>query len=236
MALFKNKFIAHRGLHEGRVIPENSLLAFSKAFENNYAIEFDVTISKDNRAIIFHDDDLLRLCNTNEKIEEMQYEFLRKLKLYDTTEHIPLFSEMLELVDGKIPLVIEIKKHQNIGILENQLVEYLKNYKGEYYICSFDKDVLFWFKKNCENMKRGLIFEFESKKFFKYSKTLFLYKYFKTKPDYISLDYKLYDTTSIYEFCKRKNLPIIFWTINSKELFSKFEDKVDGLIFEKLKP
>jgi len=82
--MFKNKFIAHRGLHDGKVIPENSLLAFKKAIENNYAIEFDVTISKDNQAIIFHDDDLLRLCNTNEKIEEEEYEFLRKLKLYYT--------------------------------------------------------------------------------------------------------------------------------------------------------
>jgi glycerophosphoryl diester phosphodiesterase len=191
-----------------------------------------VTISKDNQAIIFHDDDLFRLCNKNDQIESLEYEVLKEMRLYDTNQYIPLFIELLELVDGQIPLIIEIKKHQNIGILENIMVEYLQNYKGEYYICSFEKDILFWFRKNCKSIKRGLIFEFESKKLFKYNKILFLYKYFKTKPDFISLDYKLYDTTSIYKFCKRKNLPIIFWTINSKELFFKFENKVDGLIFE----
>lgn len=234
--MFKNKFIAHRGLHNSRIIPENSLLAFLKAIEKNYAIEFDVTISKDNFAVIFHDDDLFRLCNKHEKIEEVEYEFLKKQKLYNTNEHIPLFIEILELVKGKIPLIIEIKKHQDIGILENILVQYLKNYKGEYYICSFDKDILFWFKQNSKNIKRGLIFEFESKKLFKYQKILFLYKFFKIKPDYISLDYKLYYTSNIYEFCKRKNIPIIFWTINSIKLFEEFYNKVDGLIFENLIP
>ena len=236
MSLFKNKFIAHRGLHKNRVVPENSLLAFKKAIEKNYAIEFDVTISKDNQAIIFHDDDLLRLCNKKEKIEDVEYEVLKQLKLYDTNEHIPLFSEMLEIVDTKIPLIIEIKKHQNIGILENIIVEYLTNYKGEYYICSFEKNILFWFKSNTKNINIGLIFEFESKRFFKYNKILFLYKYYKTKPDFVSLDYNLYEKSSIYNFCKKKNLPIIFWTISSKELSEKLFDKADGLIFEKIIP
>jgi glycerophosphoryl diester phosphodiesterase len=63
MNLFKNRYIAHRGLHDGRLIPENSLLAFEKALEKNYAIEFDITISKDNEIVVFHDDDLYRLCN-----------------------------------------------------------------------------------------------------------------------------------------------------------------------------
>jgi glycerophosphoryl diester phosphodiesterase len=232
----RNKFIAHRGLHDSKIIPENSLLAFKNAVDKNYAIEFDVTISKDNQAIIFHDDDLFRLCNKKEKIEELEYKVLKQLKLYDTNEHIPLFSEMLEIVDAKIPLIIEIKKHRNIGILENIIVEYLKNYKGEYYICSFEKDILFWFKNNTKNINIGLIFEFESKKIFKYSKILFLYKYYKTKPNFVSLDYHLYENSSIYNFCKKKNLPVIFWTISSKELSEKLFDKAAGLIFEKIIP
>lgn len=161
---------------------------------------------------------------------------MKKLKLYDTNEHIPLFSEMLELVNAKIPLIIEIKKHQNIGILENIIVEYLKNYKGEYFICSFEKDILLWFKKNYKDINRGLIFEFESKKLFKYNKILFLYKFYKTKPNFVSLDYKLYEKSSIYDFCQKKNLPIIFWTINSKELIKKFIDRANGLIFETIIP
>ena len=225
------KLIAHRGLHKGREIPENSMLAFQKAVEKNYGIELDITISKDNEIIVFHDDTLNRLCNINGNIEDFEYSFLKKLKLYETQEHIPLFSEVLDLTKNKVPLIIEIKKHKNIGILETKLCELLNNYAEEYYICSFEKEILTWFKKNKPNLKRGLIFETNLKRFEKYNKTLFLYKYFKTKPDFISLDYILIDS-SIYEFCVKNNLPIFSWTINSKEKYKKIRKKVSGIIFE----
>ena len=66
MKLFKNRFIAHRGLHKNKIIPENSMLAFKAAIEKNYAIEFDINITKDNQIVVFHDDDLNRLCNKKE--------------------------------------------------------------------------------------------------------------------------------------------------------------------------
>ena len=225
------KLIAHRGLHDGFEIPENSMSAFQKAVEKNYGIELDITISKDNEIIVFHDDTLNRLCNVNGNIEDFEYSFLKKLKLYETQEHIPLFSEVLDLTKNKVPLIIEIKKHKSVGILETKLCELLNNYAGEYYICSFEKDILTWFKKNKPNLKRGLIFETNIKKFQKYNKTLFLYKYFKTKPDFISLDYRLLDS-SIYKFCIKNNLHMFSWTINSKEKYKKIRKKVKGIIFE----
>ena len=233
MSSFKNKYIAHRGLHNGELIPENSLLSFRNAIQKNYAIEFDITITKDNQVVVFHDEDLIRLCNKKEKIEEVEYSFLKKLRLYNSDEYIPLFKEVLELVKGKITLIIEIKKHKNIGLLENIILELLKNYKGEYYICSFDKKILFWLKENNINIKRGLIIGSNPKKFKKYNNVLFLYKYFKTQPDFISLDYRLI-SSSIYRFCKKKDLPIISWTINSKENYEKIDKKVDSIIFENI--
>ncbi len=227
------KFIAHRGLHDGKNIPENSLLAFKKAIEKNYAIEFDITITKDNQVVVFHDEDLVRLCNKKEKVEEVEYGFLKKLKLYNSDEDIPLFKEVLELVDKKIALIIEIKKHQNIGVLENIVLDLLENYEGEYFICSFEKDILFWLKENRTNIKRGLIYEYNSKVFKKYHKILFLYKYYKIKPDFVSLDYRLLNS-SIYKFCKKNSLPIFCWTINSKERYENIEKKVDGIIFENI--
>ena len=233
MSLFTNKYIAHRGLHNGELIPENSLLAFKKAIEKNYAIEFDITITKDNQVVVFHDEDLVRLCNKKEKVEEVEYGFLKKLKLYNSDEDIPLFKEVLELVDKKIALIIEIKKHQNIGVLENIVLDLLENYEGEYFICSFEKDILFWLKENRTNIKRGLIYEYNSKVFKKYHKVLFLYKYYKIKPDFVSLDYRLLNS-SIYKFCKKNSLPIFCWTINSKEKYENIEKKVDGIIFENI--
>ena len=78
-----------------------------------------------------------------------------------------------------------------------------------------------------------MIFESNPKKFEKYNKTLFLYKYYKIKPDFISLDYKLLES-SIYDFCKRKNLQIISWTIRDKKNYEKIKTKVDAVIFENI--
>ena len=233
MKLFKNRFIAHRGLHKNKIIPENSMLAFKAAIEKNYAIEFDINITKDNQIVVFHDDDLNRLCNKKENIEDVSYDFLKDLNLYESNEKIPLLKELLDQVAGKIPLIIEIKKHKNIGLLENILLEMLKEYKGEYFICSFEKDILLWLEKNKPKEIRGLIFESIPNKFEKYNKTLFLYKYYKTKADFISLDYKLLDS-SVYDFCVKNSLDLITWTIRNKENYDKIKIKVDAIIFENI--
>lgn len=231
MKLFKNRFIAHRGLHKNKIIPENSMLAFKAAIEKNYAIEFDINITKDNQIVVFHDDDLNRLCNKKENIEDVSYDFLKDLNLYESNEKIPLLKELLDEVAGKIPLIIEIKKHKNIGLLENILLEMLKEYKGEYFICSFEKDILLWLEKNKPKEIRGLIFESLPIKFKKYEKIAFLYKYFKSKADFISLEDKLIDS-SIYDFCKKKKLDILVWTIKDKKSFQNIDKKVSAVIFE----
>ena len=231
MKLFKNRFIAHRGLHKNKIIPENSMLAFKAAIEKNYAIEFDINITKDNQIVVFHDDDLNRLCNKKENIEDVSYDFLKDLNLYESNEKIPLLKELLDQVAGKIPLIIEIKKHKNIGLLENILLEMLKEYKGEYFICSFEKDILFWLEKNKPKERRGLIFGSLPIKFKKYEKIAFLYKYFKSKADFISLEDKLIDS-SIYDFCKKKKLDILVWTIKDKKSFQNIDKKVSAVIFE----
>ena len=231
MKLFKNRLIAHRGLHKNKIIPENSMLAFKAAIEKNYAIEFDINITKDNQIVVFHDDDLNRLCNKKENIEDVSYDFLKDLNLYESNEKIPLLKELLDEVAGKIPLIIEIKKHKNIGLLENILIEMLKEYKGEYFICSFEKDILFWLEKNKPKERRGLIFGSLPIKFKKYEKIAFLYKYFKSKADFISLEDKLIDS-SIYDFCNKKELDILVWTIKDKKSFQNIDKKVSAVIFE----
>lgn len=231
MSLFKNKYIAHRGFHHNKLIPENSLLAFKKAIENNYSVEFDINITNDNKIVVFHDENLYRLCNKKENIEEVKYSFLKDLNLYETDEKIPLLEEVLSLVNGKITLIIEIKKHKNIGLLEEIVFQLLGKYKGEYFLCSFEKDILIYLKTSRLNHKIGLIFETLPNNFRKYEKILFLYRFFKVKPDFVSLDEKLLDS-SIYIFCKKKGIEIITWTIKNKNRYEEIAKKVDGIIFE----
>ena len=107
----------------------------------------------------------------------------------------------------------------------------LKEYKGEYFICSFEKDILLWLEKNKPKEIRGLIFGSLPIKFKKYEKIAFLYKYFKSKADFISLEDKLIDS-SIYDFCKKKELDILVWTIKDKKSFQNIDKKVSAVIFE----
>ncbi|WP_164967399.1 glycerophosphodiester phosphodiesterase family protein [Arcobacter cloacae] len=232
------KLIAHRGLHKNKEIPENSLLAFKKAIEKNYSIELDINITKDNQIVVFHDEDLKRVCNIDKKIEELDYSFLENLTLLGTKEKIPLLKEVLFLVDSldsqkDISLIIEIKKHKNIGVLEKLLIEILDSYEIEYFICSFQTDILSWFRKNRKDLKIGLIFEKLPKRFEKYENLIFLYKYLKIKPDFVSLDYKLFEN-KIFYFCKNKDLEILIWTIRKNKQYDKIYTKISGVIFENI--
>ena len=100
---------AHRGLHDKkRGIPENSFPAFRAAIEAGDGIELDVHLTKDGQLVVFHDDTFERICEDG-GVEDTSYEEMQKYRLAETKERIPLLSEVLQLVDGKVPLLIEVK-------------------------------------------------------------------------------------------------------------------------------
>lgn len=225
--------ISHRGLHQGTDIPENSLLAFKKAKEKQYSIELDVQITKDNQIIVFHDEDLHRLCSIQKKVIDENYEDLKEYKLYDTNETIPLLSDVLKLIDGKVALIIEIKNFGKVGLFEELLSKELDNYSGQFAICSFNVEVVNWFKSYKSDFRRGLIFGDVREYGIRFYKTVFLYRILISKPDFISLDYNLLDTF-IPKICRFFNKPLVSWTINSKEKLEKAKRKVDNIIFENI--
>ena len=103
-----NRDFAHRGLWSGRV-PENSLSAFEAAARRGYAIELDVRPTKDGAIVVFHDDDLKRMCGRNALVRDLTLRELRTLTLKGTGEVIPTLNEVLKLIDGRVPLLIEVK-------------------------------------------------------------------------------------------------------------------------------
>ncbi|MEG0229014.1 MAG: glycerophosphodiester phosphodiesterase family protein [Oscillospiraceae bacterium] len=148
--------IAHRGLHSlENKAPENSLKAFSLACEANYPIEIDIHLTSDERVIVFHDDDLKRMTGENGKIEEKSLEFIKTLNLANTDEKIPTLEETLNLVVGRVPLLIEFKGIGKAGKLEEKAYEILKRYNGRYAIQSFDFRKVTWFKKHAPHIMRG---------------------------------------------------------------------------------
>ncbi len=223
--------IAHRGLHKGFSIPENSYPAFSQAIENNYTIELDVRLTKDKKIVVFHDKNLLRVCAVNKKIANQTYNNIKAIPLYNTTQTIPLLKDILALVNGQVPLLIEIKNYGKVGEFETLLAQQLDEYHGKVAICSFNVEVVKWFKNHRPNILRGFIYGDLHKFNIVYYKIVFLYRILTTKPDFISLDYKLLHTL-LPNICRMFNKKILCWTVNKKKKMKKSRLFTDNFIFE----
>ena len=109
-SFLKNKFYAHRGLFDNESdAPENSLAAFQKAVEAGYGMEMDVQLTKDDQLVVFHDATLKRMCGVEGNVWDYTLEELKQFKLAKTDETIPSFEEVLNLVAGRTPLIVEYK-------------------------------------------------------------------------------------------------------------------------------
>lgn len=155
-APFQNRNIAHRGLFkEDQSIPENSLAAFARAVEAGYGIELDVQLSRDGKVVVFHDNDLKRVCGLEQPVNALTFRQLQKLRLCGTEEKIPLFTDVLKLVKGKVPMIVELKAGGKDKLLCGKVRAILEDYQGEYCIESFDPRIVGWFKKHMPQVVRG---------------------------------------------------------------------------------
>lgn len=155
-APFLGRYYAHRGLHNtDGTAPENSLPAFRLAAEHGYGVELDVHITKDDQIIVFHDDDLLRMCGVDAKTEDLTYAELQQLTLAGTEHRIPLFTQVLEVYAGAGPMVLELKTGPRKYELCEKTYEILKDYVGDVCIESFDPRIVGWWKKNAPEYIRG---------------------------------------------------------------------------------
>lgn len=231
--------IAHRGFFDNTSeSPENSLNAFKKAVENKYAIELDLQLSKDMQVVVFHDDDLKRICNINKNVRDFTYDELSKIKLMSSSQSMPLFKDVLELVNGKVPLIIELKsiKEMNNELLP-RVYELIKNYKGDYAIQSFNPTLVSYYRKNYPNIIRGqLVYDYKDSKIKKILKYLLshLYLNFLSKPDFIN-SYLEYFPRKLLKF-KKKGGKVICYTAKNNTQYTKAFDFFDNVIFEGFVP
>ena len=106
---YTERYVAHRGLFNNKDVPENSLKAFRKAVESGYGIELDVQLTTDDRLVVFHDVSLYRMTGIDKNLTDCSYEELLTYHLLDTDEKIPLFSDVLKVLQPDTRLIIEIK-------------------------------------------------------------------------------------------------------------------------------
>lgn len=208
--------IAHRGLHSSKV-PENSLTAFQLAVEGRFPIELDIHIIKSGEVIVFHDDNLKRMCGIDKDLNECTFTEVRELYLKHTHERIPLLSEVLATVNGKVPLLIELKYDQPAGKLEAAALEALEHYKGKYAFQSFSPFSLRWLKKHAPHIPRGqLASNFKGcKKISPLLKPALKKLWFRpiAKPDFISYDIRALPNARIDKI-HAAGTPILGWTVS----------------------
>lgn len=239
---FCHCLFAHRGLFTpDQRIPENSMKAFGEAVRHGYGIELDIQKTKDNQIVVFHDHTLSRMCGIDLPVCELTYEELQKFTLMNSKEQIPLFQDVLDLVNGQVPLLVEIKL-PTVKTLTCRLAdELLQNYSGKYCIESFNPLALRWYKKNRKEIIRGQLSANLTKPVAEGGYFLsFLVKYlllnFLGKPDFISYCYK--DQHNI-SFLLQKYIyktPVFAWTVRSSMVFKKQKDCFDSIIFDSFIP
>ncbi|MCQ2554703.1 MAG: glycerophosphodiester phosphodiesterase [Clostridia bacterium] len=151
----KNWDFAHRGLYDNITSPENSLSAFRKAVEKGYAIELDVHLTKDEKLVVVHDSSLKRMSGVELDIEGLTLEESKQYPLLSTSETMPEFKEVLSLVNGKVPLLVELKVVKNTEKLVDKVMEELDSYDGLYVIESFYPFALKYLKEKYPEVARG---------------------------------------------------------------------------------
>ncbi len=147
---------AHRGLWNEE-LPENSLAAFGRAAELGFAIELDVQLSRDGVVMVFHDYTLNRMCGVDAKLADRTAAELAAMSLGGTEQTVPTLREVLDVVSGRVPLLIELKGESGNTAVVPATLAVLEGYAGEWCMESFNPILLRAVKKAAPQVVRGLL-------------------------------------------------------------------------------
>ncbi|NUN09254.1 MAG: glycerophosphodiester phosphodiesterase [Ignavibacteriaceae bacterium] len=244
--IFKNKSpewltrrpIAHRGLHNGEGIPENSLAAFQKAIENDYPIELDVQLLRDGTPVVFHDKNLSRLCGKDGLIRAQDSLSVKDYSLCDTSEKIPLLGEVLELVGGKVPILVELKNFSWPGEAEKRTAAMLNGYRGEFAVQSFNPFSVRWFRINEPSFCIGQLataIDYHDVDKLRLFALRYLIVTLLSIPDFIGYDINCIPNLPT-RIVKSLGVPLLAWTVRSREQYERGKRFCDNIIFEGLYP
>jgi glycerophosphoryl diester phosphodiesterase len=154
---WRNARFAHRGLHDiDNGVVENTLPAFIAARDAGYGMELDIRFSKDMQVVVFHDDDLLRLAGDARRVRRLTLKELKAIALAGVdSARVPTLREVLDAVDGKTPLLIELKSGFGNARLCQALMDHLEGYNGAFIVESFNPLIVAWFRFHAPQVVRG---------------------------------------------------------------------------------
>ncbi len=227
--------IAHRGLHsDDSLVPENSLAAFRAAADGGHPIELDVHLSADGVAVVFHDDTLERMTGDPRPIAEVTSAELAELRLLGSDEHVPTLAEVLALVEGRVPLLVEIKQRGEVGELERAVLGELAPYRGEYAIQSFNPFTLAYVRRADPRVARGQLsgtFSNEDLPTWQVFALRNLLLNWTSRPAFIGFELEGIPSwgTSLQ---RARSRPLLGWTADDPESFERAQRLCDGVIFD----
>ncbi len=225
--------VAHRGLWDENA-PENTKTAFRQAIDLGYAIEIDVQMTLDRELVVVHDENMSRIFGIDKDIRDLNYSDVKDLVPFGKNDKIMTFKEFLAFVDGKTPILIEVKPAKQKGISQ-LVVEQLKGYKGEVAIQSFNPFIVNTIYKIAPEYMLGVICSREEWPNIKWIVRKYLQSLlfrFHTKFDFLSIR-----ATDISKYGKKAlKYPIISWTIRTKQDLECAEKYAGNIIFEKTVP
>ncbi len=237
--IMRGLIIAHRGLHSIFAdTPENSLPAFKAAADRGIAIEIDIHITRDGKVVVFHDDTLSRMCGVSGRIEDKTLSELKELYLGDTKHKIPTLKECLELVDGRVPLMIEFKTKspKTCAPLCRAANEILKNYRGKYFMQSFYPPAVMWYRRHRKDICRGQLSSGYFKEKGLHMKALScLLLNFMSRPDFVAYEYK-YENYFFRRLCALLGAHGSGWTFTDEKSFNDYSDAFPTRTFENFLP
>jgi glycerophosphoryl diester phosphodiesterase len=221
---------AHRGLHGGGIV-ENSRAAFEAAIAGGFGIELDVQLSRDGEAVVFHDDELDRLTGLQGAVAERSVAELRAIGLTGSDETIPILAEVLALIAGRAPLLIELKSpDRHVRPLCGAVAGALASYIGPVGVMSFNPEVSRWFGRNARRPLRGLVVTEQGKGKWRgrMERNLALWR---ARPDFLAYDIRDLPSETP-AFARFEGRPVYTWTVRTAEERARAAEHADQIIFE----
>jgi glycerophosphoryl diester phosphodiesterase len=241
------KPIAHRGLHDkANGVIENTNSAAEAAIARGFPIELDVQLTGDGEAIVFHDFELDRLTGEKGLVIERNLADLTRIGITGSKggDRIPSLKQFLDAVDGRVPLVVEIKSKFNGDVrLTKRVCEILSDYRGPFVVKSFDPFVVTTLRTSAPSITRGIIGElhYASKNDSFMSAELKhrlanLLHFSESQPQFVS--WKVDDLPCAGPYlCKvLGNLPVMTWTVRNPDQRARAEKFADQMVFEGFLP
>ena len=235
--------VAHRGLHDGKCIIENTPSAFVAAIAGCYGIECDLQITADGEALVHHDDALGRLTDGNARLDAMTAAELKRISFRSSSDRMITLGELCDLVSGRSTLVVELKSRFNGDHrLAARTADVLSGYRGPAAVMSFDPWQIATLREFAPNLRRGIVAErARSDKEHSVSagarrRAIYYERLLRMRPQFIA--YAVNDLPSLMTFVASRllRLPILAWTVRSTIEREKARRHADQMIFEGFRP